>query len=176
MMDTRSRLLLAAGAATCLALVVMDRVVGKKKKLLIVEQDMPVPAEAVIEAVKQVENEAQLVPRVSAVDVNQRNDEQVIYTLHGGCCCASVRNRKWWDESIPAVYWETLNAPAGFHEEGSIHFAEKDGSSSVYLTSWHWVTTPIIGRITTLLISPILKGEFRAWLKNLSDSLTKRSD
>jgi hypothetical protein len=177
LMDTKSRLALAAGAATCLALVIMDRVAGRKKQLLVIEQDMPSPAARVLDAVKQVEREPEMIPIVSSVEILSKTDAEVNYTVRTkGCCPATVRYRKWWDESIPAVYWRSVEGTAGFHHEGSIHFTEKDGKSVAYLMSWHWVTAPLVGRLTTPMLKSVIKAELEAWLRNIADELTKRSD
>jgi hypothetical protein len=146
----------------------------RNKELIILSQPMPVPAADVVELVKQVELEPGFIPMIAEVTVHNRTDCDVHYTVRTAMQIPAVRYRKWWNEALPAVYWESENGTMGFHNVGSIYFTEEAGKSVAHLISEHWVTAPIIGRIAAPCASLVLRSEFESWLKNLSEELGRR--
>lgn len=174
-MNSKSCLATAIGVTGGIALLLVDSLSKRGRQVIRIDQEMPAPASDVIDLIKQVEREPEMIPTISSVTVHERTPSEVIYTVRAmPPLPASVRYRKWWDDAAPAVYWESQRGTAGFHHRGEIHFTEHDGKSVAHLWSEHWITTPFVGRLATPAASPLLKNELAAWLKNLADELTGR--
>lgn len=173
-MIDRSRLAMAGGIAVGIALLAGDRLAKRRKELIILSQPMPTPAADVVDLIKQVELEPQFIPVISSVTVHDRTDCDVHYTVSAASRLPAVRYRKWWNEALPAVYWESEQELMGFHHAGSIYFTEQNGKSTAHLISEHWITAPVIGRIAAPFAVPVFRSEFEAWLKNLAEELGRR--
>jgi len=173
-MDEKSRLILFGGVAAGVALLLADRLIERNRELIALSQPMPAPASDVFELLKQVELESEMIPAIESVTVHDRTDCDVHYTVRAASPIGAVRYRKWWDSSLPAVYWESERGSLGFHHVGSIHFTEQDGKSVAHLVSEHWMTAPVIGRLASPVAGLYLRPEFEIWLKNISEELGRR--
>jgi hypothetical protein len=174
-MDVKARFALAGGVATGLALIILDRIVSREKQLIALEQEMPVPAARVVDLIMQVEHEHELIPLISSVEVHEKTNTDVHYTIRAaGGIPGTVKYIKTRDETLPAVYWHSMKGTMGFHHEGGIHFTESDGRSDAYLWSAHWMTIPLLGRVIAPMLTPAIRSGLEVWLKRIAEVLKAR--
>ncbi|MBI2844895.1 MAG: hypothetical protein HYX78_15995 [Armatimonadetes bacterium] len=173
-MNKRSQIAAAGALAAGAGLVLLDVLSKPRKEVLFLDREMPVPASHVLDLIKQVEREQELIPIISSVTVHSRTECDVHYTVRAfPPFPASVRYRKWWDESGPAVYWESECGTLGFHHIGQIRFTQEKGRSVAHLRSEHWITMPIFGRLTAPAISQVMRCELDTWLERLAGELKR---
>ncbi len=172
-MEVKSRWVLAGGIAAGLSLIVFDRLAEHEHKVIMLSQEMPVPSLQVFELIKQVENEPDLIDFITSVEILEQAENCVRYTVKTvGAFPAVVTYKKWWDDELPAVYWESEKGTAGFHHKGSIHLLDCNDHSEAYLRSEHWITAPVIGRIAGPMITPVIESQLSLWLKNITAKVT----
>lgn len=174
-MDKKSRVAAALGIVGGAALLTADLLSKRGRQVVRINQEMPAAAPEVIDLIKQVEREPELIPIISSVSVQSRSDSDVIYTVRASPPLpASVRYRKWWDDAVPSIHWESLCGTLGFHHQGQIQFTAANGRSIAHLRSEHWVTAPAIGRVVTPISAPVIRTELAAWLRNIAEELARR--
>jgi hypothetical protein len=172
-MRKQTVIVLATGALAGAGLVLLDSLAGRKKHVITIEQEMPVPARKVIDLIKQVEREPESIPIISSVTLHSRTELSARYTVRvASMMPACVNYRKWWDYEAAAVYWTSQSGTLGFHNNGEIIFTEKNGGSVARLTSEHWLTAPVVGRISSVAATPIIKVSLENWLKYLAEELS----
>lgn len=167
--------LAVAGAVAAGGLILADVLLKRRKEVILIDREMPAPPEQVIDLIMQVERESEFIPIVSSVRVYDRGADDVGYLVKAAYPMpASVRYRKWRIRNPPAVYWESEQGTFGFHNNGEIAFTEENGRVMAHLKSEHWVTAPVIGRLSAPAVAPILQTELEAWLDNLARELGRR--
>lgn len=172
-MRKQTGIVLATGALAGAGVVLLDSLAGRKKHVINIEQEMPVPARQVIVLIKQVEREPEFIPIISSVTLHSWTELSARYTVRvASLMPAFVNYRKWWDYEAPAVYWTSQSGTLGFHNNGEILFTDKNGRSVANLRSEHWLTTPVVGRISSAVATPIIKVSLENWLKHLAEELS----
>jgi len=172
--DTRARFMLAGGLATGIALAIADSYADRKRYSIKLDKEMPASASEVVEIIKQVENEKDLIPIIADVIVHEASEDCVSYSVRTETGIpASARYKKCWDDT-PAVYWWSESGTAGFHHAGEITFTEENGRTIAHLRSEHWLTAPIIGRAIGPAILPAIRSELQSWLDNIAKKLEEK--
>lgn len=176
-MEKRSTLPFAAGVAAGVVLLMLDAVTARRKEIITIDQDMPVPPERVADLIMEVERETAMIPIINSVTVHSRTESEVVYSVRAvDPLPVTVRYRKWREKEPTSVRWETQSGTFGFREDGEITFTEYDGRCVAHLKSEHWVTTPIAGRIAAPAATGILRAELEVWLKHLSEELKREEE
>ena len=118
-----------------------------------------------------------MVPFISSVTVHERSKSSVRYTVQAAAGVpAAVHYFKMWDYDEPAVYWCSERGTLGFHHNGVIRFVEKNGQCEAQLSSEHWLTAPLIGRLTGSVLKAAMETALEIWFRRISSLLEEEKE
>jgi ribosome-associated toxin RatA of RatAB toxin-antitoxin module len=175
MKDKTKRTITITGSALALASIGFAAVRASRHPVVVkVAQDFHVPAERVIDLIKQVDREPEFIPMVSRVDVLEQEQDHVTYQVHLNLPAPmQVLYTKWWDYNEKLVAWKSHSGSLDVFHKGEIKFEDTDRGCRAYLVSEHKFSAPGGGVMTQASKYP-MQWAMKTWMERLAKLLNKK--
>lgn len=135
--------------------------------------------EAIIDLVRQVDREVQLIPAIRGVSILETSPEGVRYRVEGTSSLGAwwAEYHKWWDYEAATIGWASDRGAFGLRQRGRMNLEPVPEGTEVVLTTEYTSIVPVVGPAIaaagkTLLVEP----NFRAWLDNIAATLEPRPE
>ncbi len=160
-----------AGAA--LAAAVVGEIIRRNGYAVNIRLRRVIHAEprAIIDLVRQVEREVELIPAVRKVAVIERSDEEARYRVDGTSPLGPwwVVYTKWWDYEANTVGWASDEGAFGLTQRGRMNLEPVPEGTEVILTAEYTSLLPVVGPAVAAIGRRLLvEPNFTAWLKNIA--------
>lgn len=133
--------------------------------------------EAIIDLVRQVDREVQLIPTIRSVSILESSPEGVRYRVEGASPLGAwwAEYHKWWDYEAGTIGWASDKGAFGLRQRGRMNLEPVPEGTEVTLTTEYTSIAPVVGPAIaaagkTLLVHP----NFQAWLDNIAAIVEKK--
>lgn len=135
---------------------------------------IPADLQAIIDLVRHVERENELIPAIRKVTVLEESAEAVRYRVDGASPIGPwwATYHKWWDYEAGTVGWASDEGAFGLKQRGRMNLEPVAEGTEVLLTSEFTSIWPVVGPAVAAMGKRVLvEPNFEAWLDNIAQTL-----